>query len=150
MKPYRHRRRKHRSGTITHRARREGDEPVWRPVRSIRALRREEGEPESTTVRGYGLEWGDVYDGGWFTESFRQGAFSDTLEGVRLKVGHDHRTLAIARSPGTMEVGEDDDGLFYAAVAWTAATIWRKRSIPQSSAATWTARVSDSGLSRRS
>ena len=114
MKPYRHRRRKHRSGTITHRARRDGDEPIWRPVSSIRAERQEDSETEAR-VRGYGLEWADVYDAGWFTESFRKGAFADTLEGVRLKVGHDYRTLAIARSPGTMDVSEDDTGLLYAA-----------------------------------
>ena len=114
MKPYRHRRRKHRTGTITHRARREGDELVWRPVASIRAAVREDGD-EGSQIEGYALHWADTYDAGWFTESFREGAFADSLDQVRLKVGHDHRTLAIARSPGTMTLEEDDTGLRFAA-----------------------------------
>ena len=56
-----------------------------------------------------------MYDAGWFTESFRQGAFLDSLDEVRLKVGHDHRALALARSPGTMDVSEDDEGLAFEA-----------------------------------
>lgn len=76
-------------------------------------LRQEEGD--IATIGGYGLEWSETYDAGFFTESFRQGAFADSLDAVRLKVGHDYRSIALARSPRTMEVDEDDTGLKFEA-----------------------------------
>ena len=63
---------------------------------------------------GYGLEWGDVADLGGFTESFSRGAFSHTLDDVRFLV--EHGGYALARSPDTMTVTEDDRGLFYVPV----------------------------------
>ena len=57
---------------------------------------------------GYGLKWGVIADLGWFTESFEKGAFSHTLDGVRLLANHEG--LPMARSPGTMQVTEDDVG----------------------------------------
>ena len=62
---------------------------------------------------GYGLEWDVVADIGWFTESFRKGAFSETLDDVRFMLGHDYSRPALARSPKTFQVDEDDAGLFY-------------------------------------
>ena len=70
---------------------------------------RQEGDEFS--FEGYGLEWDVVADLGWFTESFRKGAFSDTLDDVRFKVGHDWARAALARSQKTMQTWEDDAGL---------------------------------------
>ena len=62
---------------------------------------------------GYGLEWDVVAEIGWFTESFRKGAFKDTLDDVRFLLGHDYTRPALARSPNTMTVEEDDTGPRY-------------------------------------
>ena len=72
-------------------------------------------EGEDYVIEGYGLRWDVVADIGWFTESFRKGAFADTLDDVRLKIGHDYERLALARSPKTMTVTEDDVGLRFRA-----------------------------------
>ena len=72
-------------------------------------------EGEDFVIEGYGLRWDVVADIGYFTESFRKGAFADTLDDVRLKIGHDYRRLALARSPQTMTVTEDDVGLRFRA-----------------------------------
>ena len=101
------------TGKRTVRARREGEEPVFRAL--VTWLHVRQGEADAATIGGYGLEWDDVYDGGWFTESFREGAFLETLGDVRLKVGHDHNRIALARSPDTMDVSEDDKGLVFEA-----------------------------------
>ena len=60
-------------------------------------------------IVGYGLKWGVIADLYWFTESFEKGAFSHTLDDVRLLANHEG--LPMARSPGTMQVTEDDVGL---------------------------------------
>lgn len=66
-------------------------------------------------IEGYGLEWDQVADLGWFNETFVKGAFSDVLDDVRWKVGHNYERVALARSPRTMRVYEDDTGLGYEA-----------------------------------
>ena len=64
-------------------------------------------------IRGVGLQWDVVADLGYFTESFGRGAFADTLLDVRLKIGHDHSRIALAYSPDTLSVTEEDPGLIY-------------------------------------
>ena len=103
------------TGKRTVRARREGEEPVMRAHVTGLSVRQLEGEAQVAVIGGYGLKWADVYDAGRFTESFRQGAFLDSLDEVRLKIGHDHRALPLARSPGTMDVSEDGEGLAFEA-----------------------------------
>ena len=76
---------------------------------------RQLGESQEFEVEGYGLRWDAVADLGWFTESFQKGAFAETLEDVRFKIGHDYSRVALARSPRTMEVTEDDEGLYFRA-----------------------------------
>ena len=76
-------------------------------------VRQLEGEAETFAIRGYGLEWDVVADLGWFTESFERGAFVDTLDEVRLKIGHDYGRVALGFSPDTLTVREDDRGLYY-------------------------------------
>ena len=62
-------------------------------------------------VQGYGLKWDTVANIGWFTESFRKGAFKDTLEDVRFLIGHNYGMVALARSPTSWQISEDDVGL---------------------------------------
>ena len=64
-------------------------------------------------IEGYGLKFDVVADLGWFTESFRSGAFSETLDDVRYLIGHDYTRPAVARSQKTMTLAEDDTGLHY-------------------------------------
>ena len=84
-------------------------------VRPIAAPEIRQLEGTEFEILGSGLEWGARADLGTFTESFQRGAFGDVLEGVRFKMGHDQRRVALAISPRTMSVSEGDTGLDYVA-----------------------------------
>lgn len=73
-------------------------------------------DSDGLEIEGYGLRWDSQADLGFYTESFQRGAFAHTLGDVRLKIGHDQRRLALARSPDTMTVREDSTGLHFRAL----------------------------------
>ena len=83
-------------------------------MRTLSFHRRQNGDSDGEFgIDGYGLKWDEVavVNGYWedFAESFERGAFSHTLEDVRLLANHGG--LPMARSPDTMTVSEDDVGL---------------------------------------
>lgn len=70
-------------------------------------------------IRGYAIMWDsptEIWRG--YYEQFSKGAFSEALASDDLDVAAllDHRGLAIARTPDTMQLKEDDDGLYYEVV----------------------------------
>lgn len=79
------------------------------------ALETRQTEEGEYRIKGYGLRWGETADLGWYTESFRKGAFEGVLDDVRFKIGHDWTMLGLARSPLTMQLREDDEGLYFQA-----------------------------------
>ena len=70
---------------------------------------------DEMVVEGYAAVFDSVTDIGPFQERIAQGAFSDVLEDdVRLLINHDGVPLA-RTSNGTLELSQDDTGLFYRA-----------------------------------
>ena len=102
-------------GARINRARHEGEAPITRALVTGLTVRQDDEDENVGVIGGYGLKWDDVYDAGWMTESFRKGAFLDSLDEVRLKIGHSYSTLALARSQKSMDLGEDDTGLAFEA-----------------------------------
>lgn len=94
-----------------------GDKPISRITISGLTVRQVEGNENEAVIGGYGLEWDDVYEAGWFTESFKKGAFAESLENDTyfIKVMHSRNRLPIARSGNTLEAEEDDRGLAFEA-----------------------------------
>lgn len=64
---------------------------------------------------GYALTWAERAKIGYYYEQFVKGAFSGEgiLDDVRLLVGHNQREIPLARSPMTMELREDNVGLWF-------------------------------------
>lgn len=93
-----------------------GDRPLIRATvtgLTVRQGKKDEDE-NRVVVGGMMYRFDDVYDAGWFTESIAPGAVQST-DDVRFLIGHDHQMPALARSPQTMDVGENDDGLAFEA-----------------------------------
>lgn len=90
------------------------DSPLIRAALTSLKIR-QDGENENIVrIGGYAYRYDDIYDAGWFTESIAPGAVEST-DDVRLLIGHDRQGLALARSPATMTLAEDDVGLAFEA-----------------------------------
>lgn len=80
-----------------------------------RELQAGDGE---VVIVGHAVKWDSVADLGWWTESFRKGAFADVIGAdADIRFLLSHRGLAIARTTNsTLEFWEDDIGLGLRAV----------------------------------
>ena len=80
---------------------------------------RQVGEEDENEVEvgGYAVKWDDKADiGGWFTESFKRGAFKETIVDDDQVMMVQHDSLPIARrSADTMSLKEDRTGLSFTA-----------------------------------
>lgn len=78
---------------------------------------RDNGQGKLPTVRGYAAVFNSVADSGWgWREKIQTGAFAESLRASDLDVvalvEHDTR-LVVARTGGTLKLGEDQKGLWY-------------------------------------
>jgi hypothetical protein len=76
-------------------------------------------EGDALTIEGYVMAFGEVADiGGYFDETFNRGSFAKTLrENDQLAVyNHDASETLARKSAGTLELREDEHGLFMRAV----------------------------------
>lgn len=75
-----------------------------------------EAGKESRTVEGYAALFNVTADiGGWFEERIEPGAFKEALKksDIRALFNHDPNYILARSTAGTLEVKEDDKGLFY-------------------------------------
>lgn len=75
-----------------------------------------ESGKESRTVEGYAALFNVTADiGGWFEERIEPGAFKEALKksDIRALFNHDPNYILARSTAGTLEVKEDDKGLFY-------------------------------------
>ena len=114
---YRLRHRSDPAGPRRVRDRRANEAPLTRHL-IIGLDTRQNDDSESGLIGGYGLKWTETFDAGWFSETFRQGAF-ESLDDVPLLLGHNQRGLAFAMSQsdeiGGMRLDQTDEGLEFEA-----------------------------------
>lgn len=71
-------------------------------------------ENGGSTLRGYALRFGSVYDMGWFTEEVDRRALDNTnMADVRVLLNHDPNNILGRTTAKTARVGVDDNGLWY-------------------------------------
>lgn len=70
---------------------------------------------ESRTVEGYAALFNVTDIGGWFEERIEPGAFKDALKrsDIRALFNHDPNYILARTESGTLQVKEDEKGLFY-------------------------------------
>jgi hypothetical protein len=71
-------------------------------------------EGEDNIAEGYAAVFGAEYDMGWYTEVVEKGAFEDALKksDIRALFNHNSDMILGRQSAKTLEVSEDDKGLF--------------------------------------
>lgn len=73
-------------------------------------------ENQPTKIRGYAALFNTPYDLGWFQETIRPGAFSESLsngDDVRGLFNHESSQILGRSAAGTLALGEDEKGLWY-------------------------------------
>lgn len=86
---------------------------IRRPVEDFRVEKRE--GTDLPVLVGHAAVFNTKIDFGWFTEEIAPGAFTDTLarkDDVRALFNHDPNQLLGRTKSGTLELEEDDKGLF--------------------------------------
>lgn len=81
-------------------------------------MRAEEGSDGGLVIEGYAAVWDQVYETKWFKETVKRGAFRKTLmerDQVALWC-HDNATPLGRKSRGTLELREDEHGLYMRAI----------------------------------
>ena len=71
--------------------------------------------PDGVTVEGHASTFNQPYSMGWFTEEVAPGAFTKTLSenpDVRFLINHEGLPLARTGAAGTLELSQDDSGLY--------------------------------------
>lgn len=77
---------------------------------------RENNDNQPVNIRGYAALFNTSYDLGWFQETIQPGAFAESLangDDVRGLFNHDSNLILGRSAAGTLELGEDEKGLWY-------------------------------------